>query len=328
MPLCGDHGCSVFRLKQRVAGSDLVPLLAERGATKGWRFYFIGAAPGVAARAADILTTRHPGLQVLGVISPPHSTVVEMPSDVIHRIREAKPDILLVAFGNPKQEKWIHMHLRSLDVPVAMGVGASLDFIAGTQRRAPKWMQATGTEWIHRLLQDPKRMWRRYTTGLLHFVSIIFRQWWHLNRQTRSNQQEIVRSGSEPDIQLRRKDGSESLEVRPLYCRPLIAGRCESLLIQVQSLFQSGRLESCKPMFIFPMQDVKHIDSVGLGALVQITQQARAAGGDLRLEGLHPSIRKIIHELKLDRYLTLEELFSGYWEDVLQVKPDRRIWRS
>lgn len=292
-------------LSERVAGSDLVPLLAEQGAKKGWRFFFLGAAPGVAAKAAEILTERYPGLQVVGTCSPPITTVYDMPADAMNLICEARPDILLVAFGNPKQEKWIYKHLHSLNVPVAMGVGGTLDFITGNQRRAPRWMQMTGTEWLHRFLQDPKRMWRRYTVGMVRYIAVFIRQWWRQALARISYQQEPHASRLKPAVQVKSKEGDDTLDVILINSGPLTGDSSEILSAQVQSVLLSKQLQGCQPMFFFPMGDVKYIDSAGLGALVQMTKQARAAGGNLRLEGVHPPVQKTIEELKLDRFLTL-----------------------
>lgn len=146
------------RLPQRVTGSDGVPLIAQRAAERGWTLYLLGAAPGVAARAAEILVGRHPALQVAGVYagSPADADAPE----IIARVRQARPDILFVAYGAPRQDLWIAAHRAELGVPVMMGVGGSFDFIAGVQRRAPRWAQRLNLEWLYRLITQPWR-WRR-----------------------------------------------------------------------------------------------------------------------------------------------------------------------
>ena len=137
MPLVWGARLLGVDLAGRVTGADMVPALAERASEKGYRMYLLGAAPGVAARAAEILQARHPALQIVGVASPPYGSILEMDPAIVNGVRTARPDILLVAFGNPKQEKWISMHSRTLSVPVMIGVGGTLDFIAGVTRRAP-----------------------------------------------------------------------------------------------------------------------------------------------------------------------------------------------
>lgn len=145
-------------LPQRVTGSDGVPLIAQRAAERGWRLFLLGAQPGVATRAAELLQARYPGLQIAGVYggSPADGEA----EGIIARIRAARPDILFVAYGAPRQDLWIARHRAALGTPVMMGVGGSLDFIAGVQRRAPAWLQRLNLEWLYRLLTQPWR-WRR-----------------------------------------------------------------------------------------------------------------------------------------------------------------------
>lgn len=155
-------------LPERVAGSDLVLTLAEAAARESYRVFHLGGAPGVPEKAGEVLKNRYPGFQLAGAYSPRKADLLDMNhGEILTRIREASPDILYVAFGAPKQEKWINMHYRDWQVGLALGIGGSLDFLAGTQKRAPKWMQKTGTEWIWRLGTDPKRLWKRYGSNLL-----------------------------------------------------------------------------------------------------------------------------------------------------------------
>jgi N-acetylglucosaminyldiphosphoundecaprenol N-acetyl-beta-D-mannosaminyltransferase len=165
------------RLRERVAGSDLVPALIRDASENGHRIFLLGAGPGVAAEAASRLQNQYPSLNICGHYSPPYSGLLEMDhEEAAARIREAKPDLLLVSFGCPKQEKWIAMHYRSLGVPVVIGVGASLDFLANRVRRAPAWMRQSGLEWGYRLLQEPRRLFRRYANDLMRFVPAIVSQ--------------------------------------------------------------------------------------------------------------------------------------------------------
>lgn len=159
-------------LPARVTGSDGVPLIAERAAQQGWRVYLLGAAPGVAQRAAGILVQRYAGLRIAGVYAGSPADA-EAP-DIIARIRAAQPHILLVAYGAPRQDLWIAKHRAALGVPVMMGVGGSLDFIAGVQRRAPAWVQRLNLEWLYRLLMQPWR-WRRQL-DLPRFIWAVLRQ--------------------------------------------------------------------------------------------------------------------------------------------------------
>jgi len=151
------------RLPERVAGSDLVPALCERAATKGYRVFLLGAAPGVADEAARRLCARHPTLVIAGTAAPPfRELTVQEHADLFEQIRAARPDLMFVAFGQPKGELWVAEHSRALGVPVTAQVGATLDFLAGRVRRAPRWLQRLGLEWAYRLFLEPRRLVSRY----------------------------------------------------------------------------------------------------------------------------------------------------------------------
>jgi N-acetylglucosaminyldiphosphoundecaprenol N-acetyl-beta-D-mannosaminyltransferase len=151
-------------LPERVAGSDLIFHLCDLAARKGRRLFFLGAPPGVAEEAAAKLRGRYPGLQVVGTACPPFRKLSDEEREaLLDEIRDAQPDLLFVAFGQPKGERWISENLERLGVPVAVQVGASLEFAAGRFARAPRWMQKSGLEWLFRLLQEPRRLASRYT---------------------------------------------------------------------------------------------------------------------------------------------------------------------
>jgi N-acetylglucosaminyldiphosphoundecaprenol N-acetyl-beta-D-mannosaminyltransferase len=151
-------------LPERVAGSDLIYELSAAAARHGHRLFLLGGAEGIAAEAARRLCERYPGLQIAGHVCPPfrEPTAAEE-ADLIEQIRAARPDILMVAYGQPKGERWIVRHYEQLGVPVCVQVGASLDFAAGRVRRAPRWMQKSGLEWAFRLGLEPRRLFLRYT---------------------------------------------------------------------------------------------------------------------------------------------------------------------
>lgn len=172
-------------LMERVTGADMVPALAALAERQGYRLFMLGARPEVAQRAKANLLAKHPALQIVGCISPKPAALLDMDSEaILDEIACAKPDILLVAFGNPKQEKWISMHRKRLSqVPVCIGVGGTFDFLAGETSRAPEWMQKSGLEWVHRLAHEPRRLWRRYVRDLSQFSRFLLRQYWALRRK-------------------------------------------------------------------------------------------------------------------------------------------------
>lgn len=163
-------------IKQKVSGSDLFPLLCEMAAKKGYSMFFLGAAEGVSDIAAKRLKARYPGLQVVGTCSPQfgfEKDQVEL-ERVISLVNCAKPHILIVALGAPKQEKFMYRYREQLGAPVSLGLGASLDFEAGTVKRAPAWMSKCGLEWFYRFCKEPKRMFKRY---LIDDIKIIGLAW-------------------------------------------------------------------------------------------------------------------------------------------------------
>lgn len=176
MPIVWASRWRTAPLPERVAGSDLVPMLCERAAEQGYRLFFLGGAPGVGEEAARRMRERFPAIQIVGVESPPfRDATAEEESALAERIRVAAPDILLVAFGQPKGEYWVSRWTPALGVPVVMQVGATLDFIAGRIRRAPRWLQMIGFEWLYRFLLEPRRLGMRYVCNGCFAIKMMVR---------------------------------------------------------------------------------------------------------------------------------------------------------
>jgi N-acetylglucosaminyldiphosphoundecaprenol N-acetyl-beta-D-mannosaminyltransferase len=159
-------------LTHKVSGVDLVGHAARLSAQHGWRLFFLGAGPGVAEEAAECLRARYPGAQIVG--TQDGYFTAEQEADVLTRIQAAQPDILFVAFGIPRQEKWISRHKAALGVPISVGIGGSFDVHSGRVRRAPVWMQEHGMEWLHRLYANPKKIGKVMT--LPQFILLALRQ--------------------------------------------------------------------------------------------------------------------------------------------------------
>jgi N-acetylglucosaminyldiphosphoundecaprenol N-acetyl-beta-D-mannosaminyltransferase len=150
-------------LTERVTGVDLVDESCRLAAAAGRGVFLLGAAPGVADKAAAELVARHPGLLIAGIYSPPMGSLgLRENARIVEMINATAPGFLFVALGAPRQDLWIRDHLAQLGVPVAMGVGCALDLLAGSVTRAPSWMQRMGLEWAYRLGREPGRLWRRY----------------------------------------------------------------------------------------------------------------------------------------------------------------------
>jgi N-acetylglucosaminyldiphosphoundecaprenol N-acetyl-beta-D-mannosaminyltransferase len=164
-------------LKERVTGADLMPALCEQAAKRGLRVFLLGAQDGVAKKAQERLEQSYPGLKVVGVYSPPFGFEKDAESNlqIVSLIREAAPDMIFVGLGAPKQEIWIFENYQSFSHGVFLGIGASIDFIAGQVKRAPLWVQNLGCEWLYRLFQEPKRLARRYA-GDTYILWIVLRE--------------------------------------------------------------------------------------------------------------------------------------------------------
>jgi N-acetylglucosaminyldiphosphoundecaprenol N-acetyl-beta-D-mannosaminyltransferase len=168
-----------------VTGSDLVPAIfdAIRDSASTTRVFLLGAAPGVGEQARSAINERWKSLNVVDTFSPPHGFENDsaMCSHILERIRAAAPDLLLVGLGAPKQELWVHAHRDQIAAKAALCIGATIDFLAGTKRRAPRWMQRHGLEWLHRVSMEPRRLGARYAYDALNFPRLIAREWYAMH---------------------------------------------------------------------------------------------------------------------------------------------------
>lgn len=259
-------------LPERVAGSDLVPLLIKIAEKKKYRIFFLGGTPESTASAVANLQKQHPDLLIAGHYSPPFTSLFEMNHDKIkRRIQQAKPDLLFVSFGCPKQEKWISMHYRTLGVPVCVGVGATIDFLAGKIKRAPRWMRKTGTEWVFRIAQEPRRLLRRYWNGLWWFSGAIAQQWWRM--QLASRKKIVARQTFPP-------------EGKQTWKRVKMAERLDVETVRRDGMLCEQALATSRHCLI-DLSKVKFVDSTGIGLLIRLQKKARVTGQQLIL--LSPS---------------------------------------
>ena len=163
-----------FDLKRRVYGPELMERFCQETASKGYRHFFYGGEPGVAEELADRLAARFPGMQIAGAYSPPFRMLTPAEdAEEVSLINRACADVFWVGLGAPKQERWMFDHRNSLNVPVLVGVGAAFDFHTGKIPQAPPWLREHGFEWLFRLLQEPRRLWRRYLVCGPEFVFLV-----------------------------------------------------------------------------------------------------------------------------------------------------------
>jgi len=166
-----------FREMKRVYGPDLLLEVCNSSQTTGWRHFFYGGGPGTADALAAVLQSKFPQLQIVGTHTPPFRPLT--PSELKEfqaRVAATRPDIIWVGLSTPKQELFMASTLSSLDVPVMIGIGAAFDLISGKVRQSPRWIQRSGFEWLYRLIQEPRRLWKRYLKNNPIFVWRLFLQ--------------------------------------------------------------------------------------------------------------------------------------------------------
>jgi N-acetylglucosaminyldiphosphoundecaprenol N-acetyl-beta-D-mannosaminyltransferase len=174
--------CSAFANTRvaRITGVDLIGDLCRAGAPRNMRVFLLGGRPGTAVKTALALQEAYPGINIAGVACPDWGFEKDGLTlrKLLDKIAAAKPNILFVAFGAPKQELFIAKYIRPLGIPIAVGIGGSFEILSGEIHRAPKWMRSAGLEWSYRLLQDPGRLWRRYMLGNIEFLWCVIK--WRL----------------------------------------------------------------------------------------------------------------------------------------------------
>lgn len=283
-------------LPGRVAGSDLVPVLLRRAAECGWRIFILGGAAGVAAEAARRMAVAQPGLPAVEYYSPPHRPLAEMNhAEIIERVRAAKPDIVLVCFGCPKQEKWIFRHHRALGVPVTIGAGGTVDFLAGRLKRAPRWMRRSGMEWFFRLLQEPRRLFRRYAGNLVHFFPALLAQRLRLPASTAKGAPQ--------------SDPSSALMVYGLKVHA--GGRFHGDVLQGAPDFWTHVAEQ-PGHCVIDLAAVKSIDSTGLAFLAHWQRRLARDRRNLILFQPSPAVRAALAHMHLtEQFVITPDGFSG-----------------
>ncbi len=253
----------------------LVPPLLALAEQKNWRVFFLGGTEQSVVAAAEKVLAKHPRLQVAGTYSPPEKPVLEMDhTDILHRLHAVKPDILLVAFGCPKEEKWINMNFREARVPFIIGIGATLDFLAGTmplKRAAPQ--------------SNTKKIW--------NFSRAILRQSWQL--RTRKS----ATSADEANVM---PDPFGNLVVRA----PVRLGAAEVAVCRAEWLraVDSGHV-------MFDLSDTVFADSTGIGLLIRLRKQARELGNQFILVAPRPPIAAALRLMKLDEFFTIQASLAG-----------------
>lgn len=300
-------------LQQRVTGSDMTPALAKRAAKERLSLFLLGGAEGVAAEAGLALQEANPGLVIAGTSAPFVHVDGEKLKDfeqddarVLAQLNSSGADILLVGLGNPKQELWFNRNRHKLQVPVAIGVGGTFEFITGTVRRAPEWSQKLNLEWLYRITQDPGRLWRRYATGMFKLAAMTAPLIYY-----RAKQELLCRSSKSVD------------PVIPLW-KSVWSSRDQSLaLLQLPKVITEvylkkvlATLEQPNNGFAMHLLDFSNVQHVHFSAHYTLFLLARLLQGgrtDISILGMRKSLQR---QLAASRIL---DMFNGNDSDTLGV---------
>jgi N-acetylglucosaminyldiphosphoundecaprenol N-acetyl-beta-D-mannosaminyltransferase len=167
-----------FKQVERVYGPDLLLASCQDSLIRGYRHYFYGGEPEEMKVLILKLQNKFPGINIVGSDSPPFRTLTaHEDQEAVDRICVAKPDIVWIGLGSPRQEYWMSDHIERLSVPVLVGVGAAFNFLSGKKAQAPRCMQRAGLEWFFRLMNEPRRLWRRYLLNYPRFIILLLLQW-------------------------------------------------------------------------------------------------------------------------------------------------------
>lgn len=274
------------RLKERVSGIDLIPHLAELASNRCYGIYLLGASETSSRRAAEALQNRFPNLRIVGRYSPPLTSLANMDhEEILRRIDEAQPDILLVAMGHPKQERWLAMHRHRLQVPLCMGVGASLDFLAGEAQRAPRWMQTAGLEWLYRAAREPRRLAQRYLADAYGLAR-------HLPLQLAANAIQ-PRKTLAPVIHADRRDNCAIISIDGDLSGPSLSD-LEAHIVRAFEDELHIILNLKKTAYFGP-------DSVGL--LVRLAKMMRFCQAQLYVAAAPAHVSRLLHASRVSRYI-------------------------
>ena len=273
-------------LQQRVTGVDLIPELARLSAEKGYGIFLLGSSEHNSRQAAQVLEQCFPGVSIVGRCSPEQLPLHRMDhEEMLRQIGEASPDILLVAFGNPKQEFWIHRHRTRLKVPVVIGVGGALDMIAGSLKRAPVWVQHLQMEWLFRMAQEPLRLLPRYARDAVALMQHLPLGW--------------MVSQLQPG---ERRDGQIQVDVQGTFrtvATPanLCGDCCRSIIREARAAASAGQT------LILDMSATSRVEADGLGCLLEARRVLLTESLWIWLAGMSNPVRRVL------QFASLADLF-------------------
>lgn len=286
-------------LPERVAGSDMVFRLFDEAKTHGWKVYFLGSDEQTLARTSEILRKDYPGMQIVGTFSPPYGSVDSWPNEeILKDLKQAQPDLLLVAVGCPKQEYWISRYHKESGVPLSIGIGASLDFICGKQTRAPKFVQKIGMEWMWRLLTDPKRLLKRYIKDFYYLILLANRQ----RKLMHSRHSAVAHSNSYPDepSMLKKSEITKQLDTNESADYQFFSWEGS---VEFGTINEFPMPENYDSAILLDLSQVPFIDSTGVGRLAKMAREARSANVKFVLIRPSETVAQVIKAMHLEAQL-------------------------
>jgi N-acetylglucosaminyldiphosphoundecaprenol N-acetyl-beta-D-mannosaminyltransferase len=310
-------------LPERVAGADLVPKLAKASAERGLSLYFLGGRGDVAAQAAEVLIAKYPGVRIAGIDAPfVHTQGAELADfesrdqPVLEKINEVDPDILLIGFGNPKQEIWFDRNRGRIRAGVSIGIGGTFEFITGRVSRAPVWMQQSGLEWLYRMMQEPRRLLKRYFIGLFKFGLLALPSILYIF-YTR--------------VRVRKHHAVSAVQAQPAaagspsavtYVPVMLPDAVDTAFVSTRGAAERERI-LLPALIVMDFSGVVFIDSSGLGFLFDILRRADAAGKKIYFTGMTSAARHVFQVTK-----TWDMVAPRVTDDASQLSPAASVQES
>ncbi|MFT5709735.1 MAG: N-acetylglucosaminyldiphosphoundecaprenol N-acetyl-beta-D-mannosaminyltransferase [Halioglobus sp.] len=283
-------------LKQRVTGSDLTPALASRAAKEGLSLFLLGGAGGVAAAAANCLQLTNPTLKIAGTSAPFINIQGTALKDfathdeaLLKNINSSDADILLVGLGNPKQELWFNRNRHKLQVPVAIGVGGTFEFITGTVKRAPRWMQKSNLEWLFRITQDPARLWRRYAAGMIKLGVLTAPLIYYRAKESVFYRRTVATEA--PKIVWQSVWSSRNQSLAALRLPRLVSAR---YLEELVSSLPQEQEHASTALRLLDFSSVKHIEIAGHQEFFRLAQLLADPQNDISVLGVPKAVKRLL----------------------------------
>ena len=290
MPLLWFSRWMNLPLPERVPGVDLIPHLAHLSASRGYRIFFLGSSEASSNGAATNLRERFPGVQIVGQCYPPWRPIDDMDNDMIlAQIEEAAPDILLVGFGNPKQELWMARLRHRLRVPVCIGIGGSLDMIAGTVKRSPEKYQRWGLEWFYRVLQEPRRLLGRYVSDFFLLLKPLCAELLTLKLQGK-----------------RKELGAILTEYRPGLDVVFLQGGLSDLDLEKVCSYAEAAVRSGNHL-VLDLEGVHYLGADAISWLIRMGFDLKESGSELWLTSPRPAVMRVLRAFRLNELIQIEQ---------------------